>query len=150
MHRQAVDERRPNREAFNVNQARGKSYSQDSRRSRLRSPPKLLEFRCLASLPPRRGVLVMKTECAAGKPPLHSPAQRCLPALTGDAPRQPRADRRDGDHARVDAYVSLAVIANAVANVAILDPLIGLGMTVVILCVTRESWRTVRKHSHHH
>ncbi|HEY5261500.1 MAG TPA: cation diffusion facilitator family transporter [Solirubrobacteraceae bacterium] len=58
----------------------------------------------------------------------------------------------DGDHARVDAYVSLAVIASAVAiaaGVPILDPLIGLGMTVVILRITRESWRTVRGHSHH-
>ena len=59
----------------------------------------------------------------------------------------------DGDHARVDAYVSLAVIASAIAIAAgmpILDPLIGLGMTVVILRITRESWRTVRGHSHHH
>jgi cation diffusion facilitator family transporter len=56
----------------------------------------------------------------------------------------------DGDHARVDAYVSLAVIASALAiaaGVPILDPLIGLGMTVVILRITRESWRTVRGHS---
>jgi divalent metal cation (Fe/Co/Zn/Cd) transporter len=59
----------------------------------------------------------------------------------------------DGDHARVDAYVSLAVIASAVAIAAgapILDPIIGLGMTVVILRITRESWRTVRGHSHRH
>jgi cation diffusion facilitator family transporter len=59
----------------------------------------------------------------------------------------------DGDHARVDAYVSLAVIASAVAIAAgapILDPLIGLGMTAVILRITRESWRTVRGHPHHH
>lgn len=59
----------------------------------------------------------------------------------------------DGDHARVDAYVSLAVIASAIAiavGVPILDPLIGLGMTVVILRITRESWRTVRGHPHHH
>jgi cation diffusion facilitator family transporter len=57
----------------------------------------------------------------------------------------------DGAHARVDAYVSLAVIASAVAiaaGVPILDPLIGLGMTVVILRITRESWRTVRGHHH--
>jgi cation diffusion facilitator family transporter len=56
----------------------------------------------------------------------------------------------DGDHARVDAYVSLAVIASAVAiatGAPILDPVIGLGMTVVILRITRESWRTVRGHS---
>jgi len=59
----------------------------------------------------------------------------------------------DGDHARVDAYVSLAVVASALAIAAgapILDPLIGLGMTVVILRITRESWRTVRGHPHSH
>jgi cation diffusion facilitator family transporter len=58
----------------------------------------------------------------------------------------------DGDHARVDAYVSLAVIASALAIAAgapVLDPVIGLGMTVVILRITRESWRTVRGHAHH-
>jgi cation diffusion facilitator family transporter len=59
----------------------------------------------------------------------------------------------DGDHARVDAYVSLAVIASAIAIAAgapILDPVIGLAMTVVILRITRESWHTVRGHPHHH
>jgi divalent metal cation (Fe/Co/Zn/Cd) transporter len=58
----------------------------------------------------------------------------------------------DGEHARVDAYVSLAVIASAAAiavGVPILDPLIGLGMTAVILRITRESWRTVRGHPPH-
>ena len=58
----------------------------------------------------------------------------------------------DGDHARVDAYVSLAVIASAIAIAAgapILDPIIGLGMTAVILRITRESWRTVHGHPHH-
>ncbi len=57
----------------------------------------------------------------------------------------------DGNHARVDAYVSLAVIASAIAigaGAPILDPLIGLGMTVVILRITRESWHTVRGHQH--
>ncbi len=57
----------------------------------------------------------------------------------------------DGDHARADAYVSLAVIASAIAIAAgdpILDPIVGLGMTAVILRITRESWRTVRGHPH--
>jgi cation diffusion facilitator family transporter len=58
----------------------------------------------------------------------------------------------DGEHARVDAYVSLAVIASAVAIAAgapILDPIIGLGMTAVILRITLASWRTVRgEHPH--
>jgi cation diffusion facilitator family transporter len=59
----------------------------------------------------------------------------------------------DGDHARVDAYVSLAVIGSALAigaGAPILDPLIGLGMTVVILRITRDSWRTVHRHPHAH
>jgi cation diffusion facilitator family transporter len=59
----------------------------------------------------------------------------------------------DGNHARVDAYVSLAVIASVIAIAAgapILDPIIGLAMTAVILRITRDSWRTVRGHPHHH
>jgi cation diffusion facilitator family transporter len=58
----------------------------------------------------------------------------------------------DGAHARADAYVSLAVIASAAALAAGLDaadPLIGLGITVVILRITWDSWKTVRgPHSH--
>ena len=53
----------------------------------------------------------------------------------------------DGEHARVDAYVSLAVIASVLAiavGAPILDPMIGLGMTFVILRITRASWQTVR------
>lgn len=58
----------------------------------------------------------------------------------------------DGAHARADAYVSLAVIASAVAiamGVPVLDPLIGLVITAVILKITFDSWRTVRDgHTH--
>jgi len=53
----------------------------------------------------------------------------------------------DGHHARADAYVSLAVIASAVAvalGANVLDPLIGLAITLVILRITWQSWRTVR------
>ena len=53
----------------------------------------------------------------------------------------------DGNHARADAYVSLAVIASAIVvaiGLPIADPLIGLAITLVILRITRESWRTVR------
>jgi len=53
----------------------------------------------------------------------------------------------DGNHARADAYVSLAVIASAVVvaiGLPIADPLIGLAITVVILRITGQSWRTVR------
>ena len=59
----------------------------------------------------------------------------------------------DGNHARADAYVSLGVVASA-AIVAIgapvADPLIGLTITLVILRITWQSWRTVRGHDHHH
>lgn len=52
----------------------------------------------------------------------------------------------DGAHARADAYVSLAVVASAALvalGLQVADPLIGLGITVVILRITWESWRTV-------
>ncbi len=58
----------------------------------------------------------------------------------------------DGHHARADAYVSLAVVASAVVvaiGLPVADPLIGLGITVVILRITWESWQTVRGHDHH-
>ena len=57
----------------------------------------------------------------------------------------------DGAHARADAYVSLAVIASAIAvasGLQVADPLIGLAITVVILRITWDSWRTVRGDHH--
>jgi cation diffusion facilitator family transporter len=63
----------------------------------------------------------------------------------------------DGNHARTDAYVSLAVIASAgavAAGAPVGDPLIGLAITVVILRITWSSWLTVSagaahdRHSH--
>src|ERR687893_1352556 len=64
----------------------------------------------------------------------------------------------DGDHARADAYVSLAVVASAAVvalGLELADPLIGLAITVVILRITWHSWRTVQAgdhelHDHHH
>jgi cation diffusion facilitator family transporter len=57
----------------------------------------------------------------------------------------------DGAHARADAYVSLAVVASAAAVAAgleLMDPLIGLAITLVILRITWQSWRTVRGDEH--
>lgn len=58
----------------------------------------------------------------------------------------------DGHHARADAYVSLAVIASAAVvalGAPIADPLIGLGITLVILRITWQSLATVRGgHTH--
>jgi len=53
----------------------------------------------------------------------------------------------DGDHARADAYVSLAVVITAAAvalGLDVADPLIGLAISVLILRITWQSWRTVR------
>jgi cation diffusion facilitator family transporter len=52
----------------------------------------------------------------------------------------------DGDHARADSYVSLAVVASAAVvalGLKLADPLIGLAITLVILRITWRSWRTV-------
>jgi len=59
----------------------------------------------------------------------------------------------DGNHARADAYVSLAVVASAAflaLGLDAADPLIGLGITLVILRITWQSWQTVRGTRHHH
>jgi cation diffusion facilitator family transporter len=58
----------------------------------------------------------------------------------------------DGNHARADSYVSLAVLATAAfvaLGLPVADPLIGLAITGVILNITRDSWRTVRGHHPH-
>jgi cation diffusion facilitator family transporter len=59
----------------------------------------------------------------------------------------------DGHHARIDGIVSLGVVASA-AVVAlgwqVADPLIGLGITLVILRITWHSWQTVRGREHGH
>jgi len=52
----------------------------------------------------------------------------------------------DGAHARADACVSLAVIASAIVvalGLTAADPLIGLAITLVILRITWDSWRTI-------
>jgi len=59
----------------------------------------------------------------------------------------------DGNHARVDGFVSLGVVASAVgvaAGLEIADPLVGLAITLVILKITWDSWRIVRAHDHEH
>ena len=53
----------------------------------------------------------------------------------------------DGNHARIDGFVSLGVIASAIVvalGAPIGDPIIGLVITLVILKITWDSWRTVR------
>lgn len=59
----------------------------------------------------------------------------------------------DGAHARADAYVSLAVVASAAtvaAGFELADPLIAFAITLLILRITWQSWRTVRGADHHH
>ena len=53
----------------------------------------------------------------------------------------------DGNHARVDAFVSLGVLASATLvalGFEIADPIVGLVITLAILHVTWDSWHTVR------
>jgi cation diffusion facilitator family transporter len=53
----------------------------------------------------------------------------------------------DGNHARMDAFVSLGVLASAAfvaLGAPLADPIIGLVITLVILHITWESWHTVR------
>ena len=53
----------------------------------------------------------------------------------------------DGQHARVDGFVSLGVLASAAVvalGLSLADPIIGLIITIVILRITWQSWRTVR------
>jgi cation diffusion facilitator family transporter len=53
----------------------------------------------------------------------------------------------DGNHARVDGFVSLGVVASAIfvaAGAPVADPIIGLLITLVILKITWDSWNTVR------
>jgi cation diffusion facilitator family transporter len=59
----------------------------------------------------------------------------------------------DGQHARSDAIVSGGVILSAIAvalGAPIVDPIIGLLITMMILRITWESWNTVRGRDHHH
>jgi cation diffusion facilitator family transporter len=54
----------------------------------------------------------------------------------------------DGNHARIDGFVSLGVVASAAVvalGAQVADPIIGLAITLVILKITWDSWNTVRK-----
>ena len=67
----------------------------------------------------------------------------------------------DGNHARIDGLVSLGVLASAgfvALGAQTADPVIGVVITVIILRITWQSWRTVSttqpgamvEESHHH
>src|SRR5206468_3043245 len=54
----------------------------------------------------------------------------------------------DGNHARVDGFVSFGVLLSAgvvALGAPLADPIIGLVITLVILRITWESWHTVRE-----
>jgi cation diffusion facilitator family transporter len=54
----------------------------------------------------------------------------------------------DGNHARIDGFVSLGVVASAALvalGAQLADPVIGLVITLVILRITWQSWRTVSR-----
>jgi cation diffusion facilitator family transporter len=54
----------------------------------------------------------------------------------------------DGNHARIDGFVSLGVILSAVVvalGAQVGDPIVGLVITAIILKITWDSWRTVTR-----
>ncbi len=56
----------------------------------------------------------------------------------------------DGNHARIDGFVSLGVVLSSIVvalGASIGDPIVGFLITLVILKITWDSWNTVR-HSH--
>jgi cation diffusion facilitator family transporter len=60
----------------------------------------------------------------------------------------------DGNHARVDSFVSLGVVGSAIVvalGAPIADPIIGVAITLVILKITWDSWHTIYgSHAHDH
>jgi cation diffusion facilitator family transporter len=98
--------------------------------------------------------------------PTHLPALACagLVGFAGNriaAGIRTRAGNRldspaliaDGNHARADSYVSLAVVASAAVvalGFPLADPLIGLAITAVILKITLDSWQTIHGHGRRH
>jgi cation diffusion facilitator family transporter len=68
---------------------------------------------------------------------LHAGRRLASPALVAD-----------GNHARIDGFVSLGVVGSALAvglGAEIADPIIGLAITLVILKITWDSWRVVTR-----
>ena len=54
----------------------------------------------------------------------------------------------DGNHARIDGFVSLGVVGSAIVvalGAPVGDPIVGLLITAVILKITWDSWRTVTR-----
>ena len=59
----------------------------------------------------------------------------------------------DGNHARIDGFVSLGVVLSALLvaiGIERADPLVGLAITLVILRITWASWRTIRHGLYEH
>jgi cation diffusion facilitator family transporter len=53
----------------------------------------------------------------------------------------------DGNHARIDGFVSFGVVVSAILvalGAPLGDPIVGLVITAIILRITAQSWRTVR------
>jgi cation diffusion facilitator family transporter len=58
----------------------------------------------------------------------------------------------DGNHARVDSFVSLGVVGSAIVvalGAPITDPIIGVVITLVILKITWDSWQTIYRADAH-
>ncbi len=99
------------------------------------APPRLDPARIADMLVAAGAIVVAGNEIAA-QIRLRAGRRLDSPALTAD-----------GNHARTDGLVSLAVVASAVVvalGFELGDPIIGLVITVVILRITWQSIRTIR------
>ena len=85
--------------------------------------------------------------CRGGRHRIHRERDRRTGAHAAGHRLNSPALVADGNHARVDGFVSLGVIASAAVvalGLPIGDPVVGLVITLVIFRITWQSWRTIR------
>jgi cation diffusion facilitator family transporter len=105
---------------------------------RLFHPRELTDLWILAAA----GVIGFLGNELAARVRLHAGRRLSSPALIAD-----------GNHARIDGFVSLAVVVSAGLSAVGLeraDPIVGIAITLVILRITLASWRTIRHGAHEH
>jgi cation diffusion facilitator family transporter len=105
---------------------------------RLFHPRELTDLWILAAA----GVIGFLGNELAAQVRLHAGRRLSSPALVAD-----------GNHARIDGFVSLAVVVSAGLSAVGLeraDPIVGIAITLVILRITWASWRTIRHGAHEH
>lgn len=94
-----------------------------------------------------RGVSHLLALAAAGAVGFAGNELAAVVRLRGGRRLDSAALMADGNHARIDGLVSLAVVASAIVvslGLQAGDPIIGLTITIVILRITWQSFKTIR------